>query len=252
MKKCILIITMVLITAMAFAQDVIVKKDGSTIISKVTEIGSAEIKYKKWSNQDGPMYTISVSDVARINFENGTVESFVKETLTPAASTPVASDMPFSDLPTHIDGELYFFDNSKGVLRDGKKVSDEELRQILGKEWYEKFVSARSTDRAGSTIFGFGLLGGLAGGLALGIGWGKPVPTTIGVILLGVAVPCVIVGLAMPGPERQREIIGEYNLYNKSNNKSTSTAKLQIAPSIIGGGYAQDKVGLGMTVAINF
>lgn len=248
MKKCILIITMVLITAMTYAQDVIVKKDGSTIISKVEEIGSTEIKYKKWSNQDGPMYTISVSDVARINFENGTVESFAEETL-----SSVVSDKPSSDSPTFIDGELYFFDNNKGVRLDGQKVSEEELRRILGKEWYEKFISARRAAQASGTIGGFGLLGGLAGGLTLGIGLGlhEPVPITIGAILLGVAVPCFIVGLVLPGPEKQREIIDEYNFYNK-NNKSTSAAKLQIAPSIIGGGYTQDKVGLGMTVAINF
>lgn len=58
------------------AQDVIVKKDGSTVLSKVMEIGSTEIKYKKWSNQDGPLYTISVSELQSINYENGERETF--------------------------------------------------------------------------------------------------------------------------------------------------------------------------------
>ena len=39
-----------------YSQDIIVKKDGSTIISKVLEVGTSEIKYKKVSNQDGPTY----------------------------------------------------------------------------------------------------------------------------------------------------------------------------------------------------
>lgn len=253
MKKCILIITMVLITAMTYAQDVIVKKDGSTIISKVEEIGSAEIKYKKWSNQDGPMYTISVSDVARINFENGTVESFVEEVLTPVVSTPVASDKPSSDFPIYINGELSFVDNDKGVLIDGQKITDEELRHILGKEWYEKFVSARKTDPACNAFATITLVGGLVGILALpgGLAFHFPTFTIIGGVALGIGVTSFIVCRSIPGVRTQRKIIDEYNQFNK-NNKSTSTAKLQIAPSIIGGGYAQDKVGLGMTVAINF
>ena len=40
----------------ASAQDVIVKKDGSTILSKVLEVSSTDIKYKKFSNPDGPTY----------------------------------------------------------------------------------------------------------------------------------------------------------------------------------------------------
>jgi len=39
-----------------FAQDVIVKKDGSTILAKVLEVNTDNIKYKKHSNQNGPTY----------------------------------------------------------------------------------------------------------------------------------------------------------------------------------------------------
>lgn len=42
-------------------QDVIVKKDGSTILSKVLEINPSDIKYKKFSNPNGPTYTIPKS-----------------------------------------------------------------------------------------------------------------------------------------------------------------------------------------------
>lgn len=68
----------------ALSQDVILKKDNTTILSKVIEITNAEIKYKKWSNQDGPTYSISRSDVTRINFQNGDVESFTSKVM----STP--------------------------------------------------------------------------------------------------------------------------------------------------------------------
>ena len=52
------------------------KKDGSIIRSKVVEIGTSEVKYKKFSNQNGPTYSISKSEVQAINYENGEKELF--------------------------------------------------------------------------------------------------------------------------------------------------------------------------------
>ena len=58
------------------AQDVIVKKDGSTIISKVLEVNTDDIKYKKFSNQNGPTYSIIKSEIYAINYENGEKDVF--------------------------------------------------------------------------------------------------------------------------------------------------------------------------------
>ncbi|MBR2229761.1 MAG: hypothetical protein IJ886_05775 [Prevotella sp.] len=75
MKK-ILFFVLLTCSANVSAQDVIVKKDGSTIISKVLEVNIADIKYKKFSNQNGPTYTIRKSDVMAINYENGEKDDF--------------------------------------------------------------------------------------------------------------------------------------------------------------------------------
>ena len=80
MKK-ILFFLMLLSASSVFAQDVIVKKDGTTILSKVIEIGTSEVKYKKFSNQTGPTYSISKSDVQAINYDNGEKEDFSKSTI---------------------------------------------------------------------------------------------------------------------------------------------------------------------------
>lgn len=60
----------------AFGQDVIVKKDGSTVKAKVVEVTQTEIMYKKHSNQNGPLYHLAKSDVFSINYENGEVEKY--------------------------------------------------------------------------------------------------------------------------------------------------------------------------------
>ena len=58
------------------AQDLIVKKDGSVIQAKVIKIGTTEVEYKKWSNQNGPQYSIAVADILAINYQNGEKEMF--------------------------------------------------------------------------------------------------------------------------------------------------------------------------------
>lgn len=74
--KQLFVIIFLLCSTNVFAQDVIVKKDGSTILSKVIEIGSIEVKYKKHSNLEGPTYSILKSEIQTINYENGEKEKY--------------------------------------------------------------------------------------------------------------------------------------------------------------------------------
>lgn len=79
MKKLVFGLILVLSACCVKAQDVIVKKDNSTILSKVTKVSQIEIEYKKWSNLDGPIYIVPISEVLRINYENGEYDEFVGE-----------------------------------------------------------------------------------------------------------------------------------------------------------------------------
>lgn len=71
-----LIATVLFFSVAAHAQDVIIKKDGGTIVSKVLEIDDTVVKYKKFSNLEGPTYSISKVEVNCINYENGEKETF--------------------------------------------------------------------------------------------------------------------------------------------------------------------------------
>lgn len=64
----------------SFAQDAILKKDGSKIDAKVIEISSTTIKYRKWDQPDGPMRTIEIREVKEIIYNDGTWEKFDEET----------------------------------------------------------------------------------------------------------------------------------------------------------------------------
>lgn len=73
-----LFILLLTINYTANAQDLIVKRNGDVIESKVELIKSEEIKYKKYNNLNGASYIITTGDVSKIKFENGTIEEFKK------------------------------------------------------------------------------------------------------------------------------------------------------------------------------
>lgn len=92
---------------MLFAQDKIVKADGTEVLCVVKEIGTTEIKYVKADNLNGPMYTIKKSEVIKIIFENGTEEIFDQNSLSviPAKNRNykrAITTRPFAPLMGHL------------------------------------------------------------------------------------------------------------------------------------------------------
>lgn len=64
------------------AQDIITKTDDSAILAKVVEVSSTMVKYRKYNNLNGPIYSEPVDNIKAITYENGAVERF---TTAPAA-----------------------------------------------------------------------------------------------------------------------------------------------------------------------
>ena len=62
---------LVLSASLTQAQDVITTKDGTDIKAKIIEVTSNEVKYKKLSNPNGPLFTINKSEILIIRYENG-------------------------------------------------------------------------------------------------------------------------------------------------------------------------------------
>jgi|GEM_PF-938454 len=75
MKKLFFIYFLILSTNL-FAQDIIIITDGNEIKSKVIEITSKTIKYKKFDYLDGPIRNINISNVFMVIYENGEREKF--------------------------------------------------------------------------------------------------------------------------------------------------------------------------------
>lgn len=80
MKQTTLILLAIIFNVtLSFSQDIITTKTGEDILAKITEISNSEVKYKKFDNLDGPLYTMLKSDILMIRYENGSKEIFNEE-----------------------------------------------------------------------------------------------------------------------------------------------------------------------------
>ena len=141
-----------------FAQDIILKKDGSEIEAKVLEITDQQIKYKDFDFQSGPTRNINISDVFMITYENGQKEVFNKQATSP---TPPTSQ------PLTPQRELYET-SSSDLQREFERIGrdDAQMLNFFRKNgftnYYSSFESACRQRRTGGSLLGVGI--GLSGG----------------------------------------------------------------------------------------
>ena len=80
MKKKIFLLLLMAGQFMAgSAKDVIVMKSSDSIEAKILEVTPTEVKYKKMNYLDGPTFIILKSEISKITYGNGDVESFVQK-----------------------------------------------------------------------------------------------------------------------------------------------------------------------------
>ena len=80
MKRIIFTLVVIFCSGLSsYAQDIITKKDGTDVQAKILEVTPTEIKFKKYSNLDGPVFSMLVSDVLIVRYENGENEVFYSQ-----------------------------------------------------------------------------------------------------------------------------------------------------------------------------
>ena len=96
MKKIILtIFTSIFTITFCFSQDLITMKTSEDIKAKILEVTTSEIKYKRFDNQNGPVFTLLKSEVSMVRYENGTKDIFNEEKKieTVSTSSPSSADL---------------------------------------------------------------------------------------------------------------------------------------------------------------
>jgi len=118
------------------AQDIITQRDGTDIQAKVTEVGTSQISYKKYSNLNGPTYIIDKKDILMITYENGEREMY--------NTTQNSSQLP--------QGIITYNSWSGKFSIGGETVDDSLLELYLSPDDYKKFKTGRIILNTGGII----------------------------------------------------------------------------------------------------
>ncbi len=173
MKKFFMILSMCILTASAFAEDIIITKDGKEVKAKIEEIGTETIKYRPSDNQQGPLYSIPVNDIDTILYG----KRFLEER----------------------DGDYYY---------GGSVISKQEMKNILETQCpiaYKEWQSGKRMINGATTAAGF-CLGAIICLATAKTETGIIVGTVIGIGALAAGVPLICVGV-----QRQNRSLETFN-----------------------------------------
>lgn len=81
MRKLFFMLVVLCTVFSSFAQDVIVKKNGETVVCRIIKNNSSEVIYKKWDDLNGSNYILNRTDITYINYENGKRENLSSSNL---------------------------------------------------------------------------------------------------------------------------------------------------------------------------
>jgi hypothetical protein len=150
MKKILFLFLGSLLFCQLLSQDVIYKNDGTEIKTVVTEITSDVIKYKLFTQQEGPIRNIFIRDVFMIIYKDGTKEIFKGKFEEKQQST------------TDTNGEVvnntndYNRSNQTPVINEpAKQVARTEPQEIKPKKAEEEKEAALFLKGGFSPIMGF-------------------------------------------------------------------------------------------------
>lgn len=136
MRKILLILS-ILLSVSAMAQDVILKQNGDEIQCKLIEVGTENIKYKKWSNLNGPTFVEERNDVFMIKYENGEKDVFGMKKTKQNHSLPITG--------TSMPNLAYDNKSVSGLSSGGVVIPVVDAQTIMGDNWkeFEKFNQQR-------------------------------------------------------------------------------------------------------------
>ena len=259
MKKIVSLVFAAFVAVGAFAQDLIITRDGQRIEAKVLEVSSTEVKYKEFNTQDGATFILRADEINTVVFENGSVKVFnaqaQAEDNQPLAEQAAAEQnaaiqqsaaaeqvLPQVALFT-MDDDIYFLGDRKFTETEYLAFVQENCQPA-----YEAFMKGAKLRKTGWQLLASGLpiltAGVVLCGVGVGIGRTQNNPqlrnglyisgailTTVGTGLSIGSIPCLIVGSVKKN--------NSYEVYNEEcAPKQTATLDFSIQTTENGIGMA--------------
>jgi len=139
MKTIVLFVSLFLLSVSVFSQDRIFTKKGEVIEARVEEVGLEEVKYYEWQ-QNGPLLSIAVDRLLRVELENGRVIEFRDPLMDPETYTEQKkSALKLNFLSPMFESLTFSFERS---IRPGRSFETELGLIGLGFNTYENDKSS--------------------------------------------------------------------------------------------------------------
>ena len=167
MKRSITLVVCALCTWMAMAQDIIVTKDAKRIEAKIQEVSSTEIKYKKFTYQDGPVFVLPIADVNSILFENGDVQVYHQEPVkAQATDTDTNKEVATANQSSQQDNNrigmiekrnnYYYLNTDTGTTRMDEQAYLRFIQNNCPEAW-QRYLQGNKLWKAGKGLLGAGI-----------------------------------------------------------------------------------------------
>jgi hypothetical protein len=128
--RCTFLIFCTVLVRIAFAQDEITMKNGDLLKAEVKEVGSDEIKYLKWDNRQGPVYTIKKNEIFMIKYQSGQKDVFNESASAPPGTSGTGPATIFFFRPKKFAG-------GAPEIIVGTSVPDEVIVKVHNGSWYK-------------------------------------------------------------------------------------------------------------------
>ncbi len=144
-KNILATIFLFFLSTVLYAQDVIFLNNGQRIKVKVIEKTDTEIKYRNYSHQDGPVYSLKIEKINRIVYEEGGIEQMVEK---PKSGIEIELEAGKLSTKKGLFGWRYY-NNSERISKNGflLKLRENELA-------HQKFEEGKNLKTIGG-IMGF-------------------------------------------------------------------------------------------------
>lgn len=259
MRK-IFTIVLLLLAITVSAQDIIITKDSQRIEAKILEISPTQIKYKKYTNLEGPTFIANLSDISSILYANGELQTFATPDTIPqsittqwqASNQPTPKPKPQTtrprqEYPSQLPPLTIYKTQGGYRTSQNKFISNESAPYFFetnSPEAYNLFQKSESTITAGWCL--------LIGGVTLDIlsiitFYSTPSPEVAGVYLKASTALAVVGGLMeisciptlIVGYNQRRRVVDVFNQTSRYQFQNTSPVALsfgissQLTPGII-------------------
>lgn len=152
-----------MISVFGFSQDVIILKSGDEILSKVEEVTISEIKYKKFDNLTGPLYSIEKAKVFMIKYENGSKDVFNEQEPVKPDEKVATPQPPVQQQKPQVTDVKTLVVRKADIWYNGVKISEYDVRRYmaLAPGAFELYKKGNNQYFWGDFLFTASLLGDL-------------------------------------------------------------------------------------------